>query len=58
MNIPKLKLSNVQWLISEVTFSLDESGTKAELTIMPPQGFLPKPLILFPVKIDVVKTSK
>jgi prophage tail gpP-like protein len=56
VNVPTLKLSNVQWLISEVTFSLDENGTHAELTIMPPQGFLPEPLILFPVKPDIAQT--
>ncbi len=57
VNLPSLKLNNVQWLIAEVSFVLDENGTSCELTIMPPQGFLPEPLTLFPVKPDITNVG-
>lgn len=57
LNLPTLKIANLTWLISEVTFSLDENGTTAELTMMPPQGFLPGPFILNPVAPDITKVA-
>ncbi|HDR9065474.1 TPA: phage baseplate assembly protein [Burkholderia contaminans] len=44
--LPKLKLDRVAWLISEVTYRLDESGTHAELVIMSPDAFAIEPTAL------------
>lgn len=44
--LPKLKLDRRKWLISEVTFRLDESGTHADLVIMSPDAFVIEPTAL------------
>ncbi|WP_338299716.1 phage baseplate assembly protein [Pandoraea sputorum] len=61
--IPSLKVSGdqagtvpVRYLIAEVTFSLDESGTHANLTLMPPEAFEPEPILLYPQFGDLVGT--
>lgn len=46
---PSLKLKNVSWLIGSVSFIRDESGTRAEVELMPPAAFLPEPIILQPL---------
>ncbi len=53
--IPSLKVSGDQagtvpqrLMIAEVTYTLDESGTHAQLTLMPPEAFEPKPILLYP----------
>ena len=52
--LPALKVSNVSWLISEVSFKRDAyDGTTAEITIMPPEAFEPKPVVLMPMFSDV-----
>jgi prophage tail gpP-like protein len=44
LDIPALHIDGMDWLISEITFSLDiERGTIAEVTMMPPQAFTPRP---------------
>lgn len=49
VDIPDLKISNKKWLITEVTFTKDvQRGTVADITLMPPEGFNPEPLILYP----------
>ncbi len=35
-----------QWIIGEVTYRLDENGTTADLVLMPPDAFLPQPIML------------
>lgn len=41
LSLPLLKCNGETWLITEVTYKLDESsGTTCELTIMPPAAFL------------------
>ncbi|RRJ34456.1 Mu P family protein [Pandoraea apista] len=61
--IPSLKVSGDQagtvpqrLMIAEVTYSLDESGTHAQLTLMPPEAFEPKPILLYPQYGDLVGT--
>ncbi|MCY0854346.1 phage baseplate assembly protein [Cupriavidus sp. D39] len=51
--IPSLKVSKgpgglepVRYLISEVTLSLSEAGTHAELTLMTPDAFKPQPILI------------
>lgn len=61
--IPSLKVSGdqagtvpVRYLIAEVTFTLDESGTHANLTLMPPEAFEPEPILLYPQYGDLAGT--
>jgi len=44
--LPKLKLGRKTWLISEVTYRMDENGTRAELVIMSPDAFAIEPTAL------------
>ncbi|CAB3779413.1 hypothetical protein LMG28688_00834 [Paraburkholderia caffeinitolerans] len=44
--LPSLKLGRKTWLISEVTFRMDENGTHAELVIMSPDAFAVEPTAL------------
>ena len=44
-SLPALKLERAMWLISFVSYKLDENGTTADLTIMPPVA---SSLSLFP----------
>jgi prophage tail gpP-like protein len=41
-----MALSPKQWLISEVTYRLDESGTHADLLLMPPEAFALPPVVI------------
>lgn len=45
IRIPTLKL-NTTWIIGEVSYNKGESGTTADLTLMPPDAFKPEPSIL------------
>lgn len=61
--IPAMKVSGdqggtvpVRYLIAEVTFHLDLSGTHAELTLMAPEAFMPQPVLLLPQYADVIGT--
>jgi len=50
VHLPKLKFSAENMLISEVTFLKNStSGTTAELTLMAPEAFLPRPINLTPL---------
>lgn len=52
--LPALKLPSATWLISEVTYSRNlMSGTTADLVLMPPDAFLPQPVVLLPAFADV-----
>ncbi len=53
LELPSLHIISAEWLISEVSFKRDESGTTAELVIMPPEAFNVEPLLLFPSYPDV-----
>lgn len=45
--------SNKLWAIGEVTYRMDEQGTKAELVVMPKEAFEPEPVLLMPFYMDV-----
>jgi prophage tail gpP-like protein len=55
--LPILKCGSEQdkrmWLISEVTYRRDAAGTACDLTIMPPDAFLPLPIIQLPSLADI-----
>jgi prophage tail gpP-like protein len=42
-----LKLVNAKWIIGTVTFRKDQSGTHADLQLMPPDAFKPEPAPLY-----------
>ena len=46
VNIPHLKVTAVQWLIAQVAFRRDETGTHADLVLMPKEAFMPEPIVL------------
>ena len=49
LDLPVLKTTPVQpWVIGEVSYRRDESGTAAELVLMPPAAFQPQPTLLLP----------
>ncbi|HAX5205297.1 TPA: hypothetical protein JZG45_000018 [Escherichia coli] len=44
VNIPSLGADNLNWILSEVTFSRnDDTGTTADLVLMPPEAFSVQP---------------
>jgi prophage tail gpP-like protein len=48
INFPSLKLTNRNYIISEVTYILDEeNGHTAQLTLMPPMAFEVEPIALY-----------
>ncbi len=57
IDLPGLKLKPQVWLISEVTYKRDLTGTTADLVIMPPEAFYQEPIILNPIAPDVVNTQ-
>lgn len=57
IDLPGLKLSPRTWLISDVTYKRSESGTTADLTIMPPEAFYQEPIILNPISPDIATVS-
>jgi prophage tail gpP-like protein len=46
VDIPSLRVPDREWVIAEVTYSKGQDGTHAELTLMPPEAFMPQPVIL------------
>ncbi|MFX1674047.1 Mu P family protein [Paraburkholderia sp. A2WS-5] len=52
IDLPGLKLTPKTWLIADVTYLRNEQGTRADLTIMPPQAFYPEPVTLYPIAPD------
>ena len=46
INAPAHKLVNQKWIIGTVTFRKDQSGTHADLTLMPPDAFMVQPGVL------------
>lgn len=57
IDLPGLKLTPKTWLIADVTYLRDEQGTRADLTIMPPQAFYPEPVTLYPIAPDITTVS-
>lgn len=43
LSLPILKIDKVSWTIAEVSFLRDEQGTRAELSLMPPEAFTVAP---------------
>ncbi len=46
VDLPALKLAGLTWLITEVTFLRGSNGTRATITLMPPEAFTPEPSLL------------
>ena len=46
MAFPHLKVTGVQWIIAQVAFRRDETGTHADLVLMPKEAFMPEPIVL------------
>jgi prophage tail gpP-like protein len=44
---------DVEWAVTQVTFTQDQSGTLASLSLMPPQALMPEPLLLQPLFADL-----
>lgn len=58
VDLPGLKLPSVNLLLGEVSYSLDdERGHIAELTLMPPDAFLPQPVQLQYVPAEFANAS-
>ncbi len=53
VNLPKWKVVMKNWLIGEVTYRIDETGTRCDLLIMPLGAFTPEPIIPFKLPMDV-----
>lgn len=53
LSLPTAKVVGKTWVIGEVAYRRDESGTHADLTIMPPTAFYPEPILLQPFQADV-----
>lgn len=52
-DLPSMKYARQSWVISEVTYRLDERGTQCDLVIMHPSAFLPQPILLQPTPVDI-----
>jgi prophage tail gpP-like protein len=57
IDLPSLKLQPKTWLIADVVYKRDESGTTCDLTIMPPQAFYQEPIVLYPIAPDIATVS-
>lgn len=53
VTLESLKIKAEELLISEVTFLRNASGTRAEITLMAPEAFLPQPINLTPLWGDL-----
>lgn len=53
VNIPKLKIEWANWLIGEVTYRMDETGTRCDLLVMPIGAFTPEPIIPYKLPQDI-----
>jgi prophage tail gpP-like protein len=46
ISLPALKMNNLTWVIGEVTFLRDDKGTRAEISLMPPDAFTVEPILI------------
>ncbi|MBK1842444.1 hypothetical protein JHL17_34120 [Azospirillum sp. YIM B02556] len=53
LQLPSLKIPDVQWIVAEVTYRRDRAGTAADLVLMPPDAFSVQPIVLNPIPADV-----
>ena len=44
IDMAALKVTKQTWLIAQVVYRIDESGTHADVTLMPPAAFAPEPV--------------
>lgn len=52
VNLLRLHIKSADWLIGEVTYSVDNNGgTRAELTIMPPDAYSVVPTVYVPTQL-------
>ncbi len=58
LDLPTLKVADVEWLISEVTYRKDASGTHCDLVIMPPAAFIPQPEAGFLIAAEFASTPR
>lgn len=54
LTAPTVHVPRVNWLVSDVTYRRDATGTHADLVLMPPEAFSVQPVNLFPTQRDVV----
>jgi prophage tail gpP-like protein len=59
VSAPYLKLKDVEWIIGNVTFRKDQSGTHADLILMPPDAYAvePAPLYLWNRELEQMPPS-
>jgi len=50
--LPSIHVPSASWAIGEVTYRRDESGTHCDLSIMPPEAFMPEPILYYPLPPD------
>lgn len=55
LQLPSLKLPDVTWTISEVTFHKGAGGTSCDVLLMPPQAFIPEPDISFQLPAELIQ---
>ena len=55
LDLPTLKVQNVRWLISEVTYRKEAGGTLCDLVMMPPEAFAVRPTLPpYPLPADLL----
>ena len=57
VDLPSLRAGKKVWVISEVTYERGDRGTRAHLTIMPPEAFAPQPIVLQTTYADAAKLA-
>lgn len=57
LRLGALKLPESRWVISEVSFLRDRSGTTAQLTLMPPAAYEPQPVLLQPQWLSTIELA-
>lgn len=55
VHLPTLKVVNETMTISEVTYVRDETGTHASIVLMPPDTFIPAPVVLYKFGLQEIK---
>jgi prophage tail gpP-like protein len=51
IELPALKLPQATWVIGQITFTRDEAGQHAHVTLMPKEAFMPEPIVLQPTPV-------
>jgi len=53
-----MKIVNAEWVIGSVVFRKDQSGTHADLTLMPPDAFRPEPVPLTLWDLEIMRARQ